>query len=223
MEQMRTTSGKARILIVDDHPLVREWLGQLIQRSADLAVCGEAEDVDAALSLVAASEPDLAVIDLSLGSRSGIELIEQIRSSFPGVVMIVLSMHDEQVYAERCIRAGARGYIMKRESTKNIVEAIHQVLKGNIYLSKNMTTRIVEKAVSPDAPNIARSVGELSDRELEVFKLLGQGFHVNEAAQMLKVGSKTVHTYCARIKEKMKFSTTAELVREAQRWKGNSM
>jgi DNA-binding NarL/FixJ family response regulator len=116
--------------------------------------------------------------------------------------MIVLSMHDEQVYAERCIRAGARGYIMKRESTKNIVDAIHEVLKGNLYLSKKVTMHIVEKAVSPDTPNAGSSVAQLSDRELEVFKLLGQGYEINEIAKMLDVNIKTVHTYCARMRKK---------------------
>src|SRR4051794_11084365 len=120
--------AKVRILIVDDHPLVREWLAQLIERSPDFSICGEAGDNAGALALVAQSDPDLAIIDLSLGNESGIDLIRQLRSSYPKLAMIVLSMHDEQVYAERCIRAGARGYIMKRESTKNIVEAIHEVL-----------------------------------------------------------------------------------------------
>jgi DNA-binding NarL/FixJ family response regulator len=214
------TASKARILIVDDHPLVREWLGHLIERSPDLAICAEAEDAARALSLIAETDPDLAIIDLSLGSSSGIDLIRQIRSSFPKVAMIVLSMHDEQVYAERCIRAGARGYIMKRESTKNIVEAIHEVLKGNLYLSKKMTMHIVQKVVSADGQNFAPPVAQLSDRELEVFKLLGQGYEINEIAKMLEVNIKTVHTYCARMKDKMKVGTTAELLREALRWNG---
>jgi len=213
-------TGKTRIVIVDDHPLVREWLGHLIERSPDLTVCGEAEDADRALGLIAETQPDLAIVDLSLGSQSGIDLIRRIRTSFPKVLMIVLSMHDEQVYAERCIRAGARGYIMKRESTKIIVDAIHEVLKGNLYLSKKLTMHIVQKVVSSDTPNLAAPVAQLSDRELEVFKLLGQGYEINEIAKMLDVNIKTVHTYCARMKEKMKVGTTAELLREALRWNG---
>ena len=214
------TTAKARIAIVDDHPLVREWLGHLIERSPDLTVCGEAEDAERALGLIGETRPDLAIVDLSLGSQSGIDLIRRIRTSFPKVQMIVLSMHDEQVYAERCIRAGARGYIMKRESTKNIVDAIHEVLKGNLYLSKKLTMHIVQKVVSSDTPNLAPPVAQLSDRELEVFKLLGQGYEINEIAKMLDVNIKTVHTYCARMKEKMKVGTTAELLREALRWNG---
>jgi DNA-binding NarL/FixJ family response regulator len=213
-------TDKARILIVDDHPLVREWLGHLIERSPDLAVCGEAEDSEQALKLIAETKPHLAIIDLSLGAVSGLDLIRQIRATFPDLAMIVLSMHDEQVYAERCIRAGARGYIMKRESTRTVVDAIHEVLKGNLYLSKKVTMHIVEKVVSSDMPNSGPPVGQLSDRELEVFKLLGQGYEINEIAKMLEVNIKTVHTYCARMKEKMKVGTTAELLREALRWNG---
>ena len=214
-------TDKARILIVDDHPLVREWLGHLIERSPDLAVCGEAEDSEQALKLIAETKPHLAIIDLSLGSVSGLDLIRQIRTTYPDLAMIVLSMHDEQVYAERCIRAGARGYIMKRESTKTVVDAIHEVLKGNLYLSKKVTMHIVQKVVSSDTSNSGQSVAQLSDRELEVFKLLGQGYEINEIAKMLDVNIKTVHTYCARMKEKMKVGTTAELLREALRWNGN--
>ena len=214
------TENQTRIVIVDDHPLVREWLGQLIHRHPELSICGEAANAAEALSLIAEAHPNLAIVDLSLGSQSGIELIEQIRSSFPNVAMIVLSMHDEQVYAERCVRAGARGYVMKRETTQNIVEAIHEVLNGNVYLSKSVMAQIVQKVVSSDAKTLLPAVGQLSDRELEVFKLLGQGFQVNEVANKLELGSKTVHTYLARIKEKMKLSTTGELVREAQRWTG---
>jgi DNA-binding NarL/FixJ family response regulator len=214
-------TDKARILIVDDHPLVREWLGHLIERSPDLAVCGEAEDSEQALRLIAETKPHLAIIDLSLGSVSGLDLIRQIRTKYPDLAMIVLSMHDEQVYAERCIRAGARGYIMKRESTKTVVDAIHEVLKGNLYLSKKVTMHIVQKVVSSDTSHSGQSVAQLSDRELEVFKLLGQGYEINEIAKMLDVNIKTVHTYCARMKEKMKVGTTAELLREALRWNGN--
>jgi len=132
--------------------------------------------------------------------------------------MIVLSMHDEQVYAERCIRAGARGYIMKRETSKKIIEAIREVLKGNLYLSKSMNEQLVQKGLWSDSPNFISSIAQLSDRELEVFKLLGQGYDINEIATMLDVNAKTVHTYSARIKDKMKVGTAAELLREALRW-----
>jgi DNA-binding NarL/FixJ family response regulator len=214
------TAEKARIFIVDDHPLVREWLTNLIDKYPDLMVCGEAEDLEKGLKAISENPPDLAIIDLSLGSSSGIELIEQIRSAVPSVAMIVLSMHDEQVYAERCIRAGARGYIMKRETAKNVIHAIHEVLAGNLYLSKRMTEALVQKVVSADSPHNISPIGQLSDRELQVFKLLGQGYDVNEIAKMLDVNIKTVHTFCTRIRDKLKVTTAAELSREARRWHG---
>ena len=212
------THAKAKIFIVDDHPLVREWLANLIQKNSDLKVCGEAEDSLTALEGIAKTQPDLAIVDLSLGSGSGIDLIRSIRSSFPGVAMIVLSMHDERVYAERVIRAGARGYVMKRESTKKIIDAIHEVLKGNLYLSKEMTELLVEKFMSSDPQHVGLPIAQLSDRELEVFKLIGQGYEINEIAKMLNVNHKTIHTYSTRIREKLKLDSSAELLREALRW-----
>jgi DNA-binding NarL/FixJ family response regulator len=215
------TKAKARIFIVDDHPLVREWLTNLIDKHPDLAVCGEADEPEAGFKAISKDPPDLAIIDLSLGSSSGIDLIEKIRASVPSVAIIVLSMHDEQVYAERCIRAGARGYIMKRETAKNVIHAIHEVLGGNIYLSKRMTDLMVQKVVSADAPNGISPVAQLSERELQVFKLLGQGHEISEIAKILDVNIKTVHTFCARIKDKIKVATAAELTREARRWHGS--
>jgi len=212
------TMTKSKILIVDDHPLVREWLVNLIDQTPDLAVCGEAPDAASALSTVAATEPDLAIVDLSLGGGSGIDLIRSMRVAFPKVAIIVLSMHEERVYAERCIRAGARGYIMKRESTKKIVDAIHDVLKGNMYLSKDLTELFAEKFISGSTQGGGTPITRLSDRELEVFQLIGQGYETREIAETLKVNIKTVQTYCTRIKDKLKFSSGAELLREAVRW-----
>jgi len=216
------TAPKAKIFIVDDHPLVREWLANLIQQSQDLVVCGEAEDAQTALQAMARSGPDLAIIDLSLGNGSGIDLIRSVRSQFPNVAVIVLSMHDERVYAERSIRAGARGYIMKRESTKKIVDAIHHVLQGDMYLSKELTELFAEKFVSGPSPANGLPVQQLSDRELEVFQLIGQGYETRKIAETLNVNIKTVQTYCTRIKDKLKFSTGSELLREAIRWNESS-
>lgn len=210
--------SKSKILIVDDHPLVREWLANLIHKDPDLVVCGEAEEPAAALEAIGTTKPDLAIIDISLGSSSGIDLIRSIAAAYPKVAMIALSMHDERVYAERTIRAGARGYIMKRESTKKIVEAIREVLSGNLYLSQSMTELIVKKVVSAGSTDTGDAISQLSDRELEVFKLLGQGYGIGEIAEKLNVNFKTVHTYCTRIKDKLKISTGAELLREAIRW-----
>lgn len=212
------TDVKAKIFLVDDHPLVREWLANLIEKNLDLTVCGEAEDAPTALKAIAELKPDLAIIDLSLGSGSGIDLIRSIRSSFPAVAMIVLSTHDERVYAERAIRAGARGYVMKRESTKKIIDAVHEVLKGSLYLSKEMTELLVEKFMSSDSEHIGLPITQLSDRELEVFKLIGEGYEINEIAKTLSVNHKTVHTYCTRIREKLKLNSSAELLRAALRW-----
>lgn len=213
------TMTQARIFIVDDHPLVREWLTNLIQQHPDLIVCGEAEDSPTALRAIAEIAPDLAIIDLSLGGGSGIDLIRSIRSLSPNVATIVLSMHDERIYAERSIRAGARGYIMKRESTKKIVEAIREVLQGNMYLSKDLTALFAKKFVAgPASAPDGLPIAQLSDRELQVFRLIGEGYEPREIAGTLNVNIKTVHTYCTRIKEKLKFTTGAELVREAIRW-----
>ena len=209
---------KARIFIIDDHPLVREWLTNLIDQRDDLMVCGEASDAKEALEAIGPAAPDLAIIDLSLGGGSGTDLIRSIRNLYPKVAMIVLSMHDERVYAERSIRAGARGYIMKRESTKKIVEAIHEVLKGNMYLSRELTDLFAEKFVSGGPVNGDQPTAQLSDRELEVFQLIGQGYETREIAKSLNVNIKTVQTYCTRIKDKLKYSTGAELLREAVRW-----
>ena len=212
------SAAKAKIFIVDDHPLVREWLTNLIDQTSDLSVCGGAEDAKTALQAIGSSGAALAIIDLSLGGSSGIDLIRSIRASYPKVAMIVLSMHDERVYAERSIRAGARGYIMKRESTKKIIDAIHEVLKGNMYLSKELTELFAEKFVSGAPANGDQPIAQLSDRELEVFQLIGQGYETREIAKSLNVNIKTVQTYCTRIKDKLKFSTGSELLREAVRW-----
>ena len=211
-------AAKSKIFIVDDHPLVRESLTNLIDQTPDLTVCGEAESPHGALQAIARTAPDLAIIDLSLGNGSGIDLIRSVRSLFPNVPVIVLSMHDERVYAERSIRAGALGYIMKRESTKKIIEAIHHVLGGKMYLSRELTETFAAKFVTGPAPVKGMPIGQLSDRELEVFQLIGQGYETRQIAKTLNVNIKTVQTYCTRIKDKLKFSTGAELLREAIRW-----
>jgi DNA-binding NarL/FixJ family response regulator len=211
--------SKAKIFLVDDHPLVRESLTGLIHQSADLAVCGEAADAQSALEKIGRAKPDLAIVDISLGADSGIDLIRSLREQFPEVQAIVLSMHDERVYAERAMRAGARGYIMKRESTGKIVDAIRQVLLGNLYLSKDLTELFAKKFVSGPAYAAGGGVDQLSDRELEVFQLMGQGYETRQIADTLKVNIKTVQTYCTRIKDKLKLSTGSELLREAVRWR----
>lgn len=212
--------GKARIFIVDDHPLVREWLTTLIQRQSDLVVCGEADDAAVAQQAIAAAKPDVAVVDLALKNSSGLELIKDLKQTCPTVAVVVLSMHDELLYAERVFRAGARGYVMKRDSTKKIVEAIRLVRDGKRYMSPQVAAVMAEKLVDGQPSNVA-PVTRLSDRELEVFELLGQGLETSHIAASLHVSVKTVQSFYARIKEKFNLETERELLREAVRWQEN--
>ncbi len=213
-----STDEKTRVFLVDDHPLVREWLANLIDQQPDLTVCGEAESAAAALAGVGAAKPDVAVVDISLGGRSGIDLIRDLKQTHPGVAVLVLSMHDEDLYAERALRAGARGYIMKREVTKKVILAIRRVQQGRVYLSDRLAATLAEKLVTgtPAAPE--SPVAQLSDRELEVFRLLGQGRATRQIAEALHLSSKTVQAYYARMKEKLGLDTMSQLLSEAVRW-----
>ena len=210
-------SEKNKIFIVDDHPLVREWLANLINQQRDLVVCGEADDKASAMKEIVAKKPDLAVVDLSLKSGSGIELIKDIKCVLPDVLVIVLSMHDEMQYAERALRAGARGYIMKRDSTKNIIAAIRQVLGGKPFVSEHVTAMMAEKFMSGESGSDDSPETILSDRELEIFQLLGQGHETRKIAESLHISVKTVQAYCARIKDKMHLANATELLCEAVR------
>jgi DNA-binding NarL/FixJ family response regulator len=212
---------KTRIVLVDDHPLVREWLTNLIHQQPDLIVCGEAETAPVALQTIAETKPDVAIVDISLKSGSGIELIKNIKAIHPRLAVIVLSMHDERLYAERALRAGARGYIMKRETTKKIITAIRHVLEGKLYLSEGLSTLFAEKFVDGRAASASSPLAQLSDRELEVFQLLGEGYETRQIAESLHISMKTVQVFCARIKEKLKLSNATELLREAIRWHEN--
>ena len=210
---------RIHIYLVDDHPLVREGLANLINQQPDLTICGEAEDAPQALKEIAARKPDVAIIDISLKGSSGIELIKQLKLQQPGVAVIALSMHDEKLYAERAVRAGARGYVMKRESTRRIVGAIRQVMQGKLALSDEMTALLAQKFVAGPRDAVRSPIEQLSDRELEVFDLLGQGIETRRIAETLNVSIKTVQAYCVRIKQKLRISTATELLREAVRWK----
>ncbi len=213
------TREPTRIFIVDDHPLVRESLSSLIARQPDLAVCGEAGEADAALAAIRAAKPHVVIVDLSLGGRPGLELVRDLRVMLPDVAPLVLSMHDENLYAERALRAGARGYIMKREATRNVIDAIRCVRDGRVYLSPRMAIALAEKLVSGTAPAPEAGVAErLSDRELEVFRLIGQGLATRQIADALHVSAKTVQAFSARIKDKLGLSSSTELLREAIRW-----
>jgi DNA-binding NarL/FixJ family response regulator len=211
-------ASPAKVFLVDDHPLVREWLTNLVNQLSDLTVCGEASSVEAAIEGIAASKPAIAIVDLSLKESSGIDLIKTIKARFPDTAVIVLSMHDEQYYAERTMRAGARGYVMKGEVTSDILAAIREVMAGRIYLSPRMRKIFSERFVDGHMPSLRSPVETLSDRELEVFQLLGQGIETRRVAQRLNVSIKTVQAYCARIKEKLQLANASELLREAVRW-----
>ena len=212
---------KVKIFLVDDHPLVREWLTNLIHQQPDFVVCGESEDAPHALQEISATMPDVAIVDISLKQGSGIELIKSLKALHPDVAIIVLSMHDERLYAERALRAGARGYIMKRETAKKVITAIRQVLDGKIYMSESLAAVFAEKFVDGRLPNSGSLVEQLSDRELEVFQLLGKGCETRQVAEMMNVSMKTVQAHCAHIKEKLKLTNAAELLREAVRWHEN--
>jgi DNA-binding NarL/FixJ family response regulator len=203
---------------VDDHPLVREWLTTLIHQQPDLMVCGEAESASQALEGISTQKPDVAIVDISLKGASGIELIKNLKSLRPSVAIIVLTMHDESLYAERALRAGARGYIMKRETAKRIIAAIRDVLEGKLYVSERLTKLFAEKFVVGQTTTVSSPIEQLSDRELEVFQLYGQGCETRQIAESLNVSMKTVQAYCARIKEKLRLSNATELLREAIRW-----
>jgi DNA-binding NarL/FixJ family response regulator len=212
----RVSDGRRRVFLVDDHPLVREWLTTLINQQKDLVVCGEADDAPRALQAIESLQPDVAVVDVTLASGSGIELVKDLKRVAPKVAVVVLSMHDEALYAERAFRAGARGYVMKRETTRKIIAAIHEVLNGRIYVSEEYRTSLTEKLIQGKAGD--SPVDLLSDRELEVFRRLGQGQETRRIGEALGISMKTVQVYCARIKEKLNLANATELLREAMRW-----
>jgi DNA-binding NarL/FixJ family response regulator len=209
---------KNKIVLVDDHPLVREWLANLINEQSDLQVCGEAGNAPEALKLIGSVKPRIAIVDITLAGGSGIELIKNIKASYPDVATIVLSMHDESLYAERALRAGARGYIMKREATKKVLQAVQAVLNGKLFVSEKVSAMIAEKFAEGRTARTESPVEQLSDRELEVFQLLGRGYNTRQIADHLNVGFKTVQAYCARIKEKLNLANINELLVQAVRW-----
>jgi DNA-binding NarL/FixJ family response regulator len=209
---------KERVVIVDDHPLFRERLAQLINHELDMEVCGEAENAGQGIQLIRSSSPDLAIVDITLKGSSGLELIKSIKALSIGTPVLVLSMHDEALYAERALRAGATGYITKHQAADEIIVAIRRVLAGEVYLSEKMTASFLKSLTTGGVKNIPRPVDRLTDRELEVLELIGNGRTTREIAETLKLGVATVDTYRARIKEKMNFQNATELQHFAVRW-----
>jgi DNA-binding NarL/FixJ family response regulator len=208
---------KTKILLVDDHPLVREWLTNLINEETEFEVCGQAGSTREALGLIGTLLPRIIIVDISLDGGSGLELIKDAKAIHPQVDMIVLSMHDEMLFAERAMRAGAAGYIMKREVTEKTMEAIRAVLQGKLYFSNAVNAMLAQKHVQGSGDKPA-SIEALSDRELEVFQLLGRGYSTRQVSEQMNVGFKTVHVYCSRIKEKLNLANINELVFQAVRW-----
>jgi len=218
MTSSDSRESRKRIFLVDDHPLVREWLGHLINRQTDLTLCGEAGDASEAMREIRRRAPDAVVVDISLGGSSGIELVTEIKLAFPKIAVLVLSMHEDSTYVERALRAGALGYVAKRETTAKIVAAIRQVLRGQYFLSGPLALAITRKYVERPARVDLSPAERLSNRELEVFEMLGRGFETRRVAEELHISMKTVQAYCARIKEKLQLNSATELLREAILW-----
>ena len=206
------------ILIVDDHPIVRQGLAQLINQEKDLEVCGQAGDAHEAMQAIRRLNPDMVIVDIGLGDTSGVELIKDLKIQYPDLPVLTLSMYDEAVYGERALRAGARGYVMKQEATEKVVTAIRRVLAGEVYVSSGMAAKMVSKFVGGGTRTTGSPADSLSDRELEVFRMIGEGFSTREMAEKLHLSIKTVETYRAHIKDKLGLQDANELLRSAIRW-----
>lgn len=210
------SAAPARILVVDDHPIVRLGIRQMIAAEPHLTICGEADSAATALDLVK-SNPDLAIVDLSLEDGNGLELIRSLREAAPEMRVLVLSMHDEALFAERALRAGARGYIMKQEAIDGLVHAIQEVLAGRLFVSRRMSQHLLER-LGHDAGRAGGRLGSLTDRELEVFELIGRGLSTAAIAARLEVSTKTIETYRSNIKTKLDLKDATDLIRFAATW-----
>ncbi len=212
------TDRRARVFVVDDHPLVRESLSNLINGEPDLRVCGQAGDSATALACLQAEPADIAVVDVALPGESGLELIKKLQDLSPVPLVLVLSMYDEAIYAERALRAGARGYVMKQETTDKVLVAIRQILQGSLYISTHISSQFARKFVNARAGDDLSLVGRLTDRELDIFRLIGLGHETKRIAQDLHISMKTVQAHSANIKEKLGLTNANELIREGVRW-----
>ena len=213
-----TAPKKARIFLVDDHPIVRQGLSQLINQESDLVMCGHAEDARSAMEAITASRPDLVIVDISLAGPDGLDLLKQVRLTDPALPVLILSMLDESLYAGRALRAGANGYIMKQEATDNVLVAVRRILHGEIYVSDRMARRIVAQLAGHPAAAKGSPIDLLSDRELEVFRLIGQGQSTRHIAEALCLSVKTVESYQAHIKDKLSLKNSRELMQHAVQW-----
>jgi DNA-binding NarL/FixJ family response regulator len=206
---------KKTVFIVDDHPLLRQGLALMINREQDLAVCGEAEEAQTAMREITAKRPDILIADISLNGPDGLELLKNLRTQYPSLPVLILSMHDESIYAERALRARANGYIMKQEATEKVLVAVRRILGGEIYLSDRMANKLLHQYVSGASADVNSRLSALSDRELEVFRLICEGRGTRQIAEKLHLSIKTVETYQAHIKEKLSLQSGRELVQHA--------
>jgi DNA-binding NarL/FixJ family response regulator len=211
-------SKKNRVFLVDDHPIVRQGLTYLISRESDLAVCGEAEDSHAALQTMGTAKPDILIVDISLNGPDGLDLLKEVRARYPELPVLILSMHDESIYAERALRAGAQGYIMKQEATDKVLVALRRILSHEIYVSERIANRMLQRYIGNHATGRPSSIADLTDRELEVFRLIGEGHSTRRIAEELHISVKTVESYQAHIKEKLSLRSSRELVQHAIQW-----
>ena len=211
-------AAKARVLLVEDHPVVRHGLANLIDDEPDLSVCGGAENGEQALEQISQLHPEIIVIDIALGEESGLELIKRVYDAYPSLPILALSMHDEALYAERCLRAGAMGYVMKQEEAETVMQAVRCVLRGEVHLSEAVRGRMLHTMVGRRLARDKTDMPHLSDRELEVFQLIGEGRTTRHIAQKLHLSLSTVETHRAHIKEKLNLRNAAELMRAAVEW-----
>jgi len=219
--QITTQSKKCRVLLVDDHPIVRQGLALLIDREPDLCVCGEAESAHSAFHAIATLLPDLVVLDISLSGPDGLDVLKEIRMKTTNLPVLILSMHDESIYAERAMRAGANGYIMKQEATEKVLVAIRRILQGEVYLSDRLTSTMLQQYVRGASQVKTSPLVNLTDRELEVFRLIGEGHGTRQIADDLHLSVKTIESYQAHIKEKLALRNARELVQHAIEWTVN--
>jgi DNA-binding NarL/FixJ family response regulator len=213
--------ARAKVLIVEDHPIFRMGLKELINQDSELVVCGEADDVTGARKAIGELEPDIVIVDLSLRNSNGMDLIRELCCRGKQIPVVVLSMHDEKIHAQRCLQAGARGYIMKQEASSSVVTVIHRVLQGNCYVSERIMTQLLNRLHGDDEPSGSSPFDSLTDRELVVFQLIGKGLSSGEIARQLHLSVKTVGTYRERIKEKLGLKHGCEMVRLAVLWSEN--
>ena len=218
---MATNPKKYSVLLVDDHPIVRQGLALLIDREADLSVCGEAEGAHTAFHAIETLHPDIVVLDISLSGPDGLDVLKEIRMKSAAPPVLILSMHDESIYAERAMRAGANGYIMKQEATEKVLVAIRRILQGDVYLSDRLTKTMLQQFVRGGPPVSSSPLLNLTDRELEVFRLIGEGHGTRRIADELHLSVKTIESYQAHIKEKLALRNARELVQHAIEWTFN--